>query len=1040
MKLSDLFKPNIEKLESKRNVKRLIKVLRIKRGQVNYDIKWFERNRATEALGRIGDKSAVDPLIEHLNNSSGFEKRIIIESLGKIGDSKAFEPIIKYLNDSNQEIRECVVKIIIKLGDTRAIDALVLSLKDPSIAVRKAAVNALKDFGWAPLDDEENIMYLMAKEEWDEIVKIGEAAVEILNKAFKDICKWNLGGDKISARIQVLLILGKIGDTRAIDSLIELLNDKEFMIRHRAVKALGNLGDARAVDALIKLLNDKELIIRRSAVEALGILGNESRVEHLISSVNSSSWKYYEREYIDNFGPSIKSFNPWWNESAIIDLGKLAELWKDFEREIIDTLGKIGDKRAVEPLIKSLKTSLSNESTIIALGKLADRRAVEPLIEVYKSTQVTNHIKDIALVALIEIGDASVIEHLIKLLENEICSFDAVKALNKLGDERAVEPLISLLNNSTGKGYGYESIIIDTLGKIGDKRAIEPLIKSLNSRWNLSAIIALEKLADKTAVEPLIEVLKDEQNKDINFTIRIHAVKALGNLGDSRAVDSLCKVLDSPAVTEQVIIALEKIGDKRAIEPLIHYCRFHCDLWKYHYDSALKAVAKIKKLTGETLIELLEDSNNKVREDAVFILGKEKNKRAVEFFSKLVNDQDQDVRSTVVEALGNIGDAKAVEVVCKFLQDKDCKIRKSAAKILHKNGWISTNSVDKIFFLIADWKWDQLVVIGKYAIEPLISVLEEEEEEDKYTRFIIRYNSVRILRKIGGSTEKVEPFIKLLKDENSDIRGYAAGCLGNIGNPKTIIHLIQLINDVDGFVRKSTSEALEKLGWTPSNKEEEILYLIATAEWNKLVTLGKDAIHPLIDVLKDTTEDTRKQVLTTLGDIGDKCAVEALIEYLKKWCYWEAAISLGKIGDRRAAEPILKFLLNNISKYEPSNFNYRCQAFSNLFGIYTKIILNCFTYFYSGNDGKSRNLEQGENDIVQLTQFRTSIANNILHLITEIKDLRISVYTNYENDAASIDDTISFYNVRKIASKELKLRGNPPYNPYVFLDEKEWTK
>ena len=55
-----LFKPNVERLQEKKNVKGLIKALRHKDRRV--------RSEAAEALGEIGDKRAVEPLIQALKD------------------------------------------------------------------------------------------------------------------------------------------------------------------------------------------------------------------------------------------------------------------------------------------------------------------------------------------------------------------------------------------------------------------------------------------------------------------------------------------------------------------------------------------------------------------------------------------------------------------------------------------------------------------------------------------------------------------------------------------------------------------------------------------------------------------------------------------------------------------------------------------------------------------------------------------------------------------------------------------------------------
>ena len=158
-----------------------------------------------------------------------------------------------------------------------------------------------------------------------------------------------------------------------------------------------------------------------------------------------------------------------------------------------------------------------------------------------------------AAVALGEIGDSRAVEPLIKILNdlNSNVRWAAAEALKKIG-ESAVEPLIESL-----KDEKIRILAAVALGEIGDFRAVEPLIESLKddypkAQW--AAAEALQKIG-KTAVEPLIESLKDER-------ARIPAVVALGEIGDSRAVEPLTKILQdkNADVRWAAMNALEKIS------------------------------------------------------------------------------------------------------------------------------------------------------------------------------------------------------------------------------------------------------------------------------------------------------------------------------------------------------------------------------------------------------------------------------------------------------------------------------------------------
>ncbi len=61
---------------------------------------------------------------------------------------------------------------------------------------------------------------------------------------------------------------------------VDLQEDQE--LRERAVQALGELGDPRAVDLLLKIVNDPEHPLRQAAAEALGHMGRSDRAEEIL--------------------------------------------------------------------------------------------------------------------------------------------------------------------------------------------------------------------------------------------------------------------------------------------------------------------------------------------------------------------------------------------------------------------------------------------------------------------------------------------------------------------------------------------------------------------------------------------------------------------------------------------------------------------------------------------------------------------------------------------------------------------------------------
>lgn len=75
--------------------------------------------------------------------------------------------------------------------------------------------------------------------------------------------------DNIGVRIWATSALGDIGDTRAVATLVELMEDDDEGIRQSAIVSLGKIGDKGAIAPLIKALSDEDTDVRMSAVKAL---------------------------------------------------------------------------------------------------------------------------------------------------------------------------------------------------------------------------------------------------------------------------------------------------------------------------------------------------------------------------------------------------------------------------------------------------------------------------------------------------------------------------------------------------------------------------------------------------------------------------------------------------------------------------------------------------------------------------------------------------------------------------------------------------
>jgi HEAT repeat protein len=79
--------------------------------------------------------------------------------------------------------------------------------------------------------------------------------------------------EDLIVRGRAALMLGKIGDARAVEPLIRALDAPGYQTPLYAAQSLGKLGDRRAIDPLIRAMESHNDKMREAAQEALVKLG-----------------------------------------------------------------------------------------------------------------------------------------------------------------------------------------------------------------------------------------------------------------------------------------------------------------------------------------------------------------------------------------------------------------------------------------------------------------------------------------------------------------------------------------------------------------------------------------------------------------------------------------------------------------------------------------------------------------------------------------------------------------------------------------------
>lgn len=107
----------------------------------------------------------------------------------------------------------------------------------------------------------------------------GEDAVRALIMAVKN------NNEDLIVRGRAALMLGKLGDPRAVEPLIQALAAPGHQTPLYAAQALGKLGDARAIQPLLNIMASGNDRVREAALESLKTLGYSEEIDEAVTEI-----------------------------------------------------------------------------------------------------------------------------------------------------------------------------------------------------------------------------------------------------------------------------------------------------------------------------------------------------------------------------------------------------------------------------------------------------------------------------------------------------------------------------------------------------------------------------------------------------------------------------------------------------------------------------------------------------------------------------------------------------------------------------------
>ncbi len=863
--------------------------------------------------------------------------------------------------------RAAVRQLMTKLGDgERVAELLQQAIRHSDPAIQKEAIRylgAMRKSEFIPLFEEA----LAESDSAPEVAYRAIVALEQLRRVLSDgsaiVTGLRLGLKHNSAQVRMhaAKLIGAIQADIAIPDLIRLLSDPNTYVKSTAVDALNRIGEP-AVAPLLEILHTKarnlipdedtgftteyryiasayiddlwtkkyRLSTQSAAIKTLGLLKAEAGIRPLIETLADEELKGEALgALVEMRGAAVP---------ALIDALKTAS--DGIRVQVANTLGQIGDRRAIVALVDALNTDPHKEVKAFAATGLGNMRArgenmsvVTALINAlsYDDTTATN-----AAVALgqISIATEDAVEKLIIIAMDkqmrETLRMAALTALWRLKPEKAVQPM-TLLMFSDETSPILRANAVKVLSRIKASETIPVLMWTLSTRFDeISDFQRHMKREYKT-----LDALQTEVDSfQIQWTAD-YPRASYRTWGELKPIPSL--------VRSEVARALGIIKGAVVIEPLVR--ALEDDGRATVRQSAAWALGEVKgEATIDPLVTALEkDKQGVVRQEAAIALGKIKGQKVVNpLLDALKNDEYETTRLEAAKALREIqaGDKGLVDILKKGLGNFEDghevqAVQNEVIGALIKDGNEATSQFIVEALRSVDDEWTQWRCVHILGSIPKKSAVDTMLAELKHPSYVIRK---RATNSLGGFKERraVDPLIAVLEnvDEMKSIRAGAAASLGALRDERAATALLTALTDPNLEVRLASVAALGHLKNAKSVvKLSEILEnrlepdAIRAAAAIALGNIGdKTAETVLIRALDVRVGDIAKNAIVALGRLESETAVPRLIAIFedkrvrldastdalaKASARTKAATALGQIGGSRAVEAIGRRLIDD---------------------------------------------------------------------------------------------------------------------------------
>ncbi len=506
---------------------------------------------AARILGRIGDSNLTDALVARLYDRNDLLRMAAAESLGIIGDRRALQPLVQStLRDPAPQVRAHAAGAVAVIEGEGAIDVLVAALADPDYGTRLRVLEAFENMKVrdtslieGALRDPnpevkrraalvlervghlERVVERLASEDNGVRLRAYAALTQLGRAGIVDSIASYIHHPSFEVRAQVARACGDLGVGRVGALLLAAVDDPEWVVRASIVDAIGRLRPEGSVAALVKLLLDPEMPVREAAAEALGAFAI-TEVEPFMAQVVPAyeSGSVHTRLHMVMLAARLDR-----PEATALLVSAARDPSETVRLRGVDSLAGRPEELAVPALLMCL-TDASLEVRIAALralGSAASAEAFEGLLRALPGAppDVRDRIAD----ALARGGRQHLIARVDELAATELLDVQLgiIWTLGKLGDTAGVPYLIRFLTRPERE---LRASAAGALAKIPGSPSALALLDAVTDRDPRTRAAVVNALGKIASDQPRAFLAIEQRLRDPDAFVRNRAAVALGRL------------------------------------------------------------------------------------------------------------------------------------------------------------------------------------------------------------------------------------------------------------------------------------------------------------------------------------------------------------------------------------------------------------------------------------------------------------------------------------------------------------------------------